>query len=112
MNNSNKIFCCNKITKMSSNTYADFRKVVYYYWSDINNNKFTKQKYRSLIIETEYLDNNLLQYRNNIIHKFKNVLCIIDELKYLPPTKIGRLSFQGGYLYHESKKVLNMQSCK
>ena len=70
MNNSNKMFCCNKTTKMSSNKYADFRKVVYYNWSDINinNNKFTKQKYRSLIIETEYLDNNGLQYRNNIIH--------------------------------------------
>jgi hypothetical protein len=91
---------------MSSNEYANFRKVVYYYWSDIqvNNNKDSKNNfYRSLHIKTIYLDDNSLEYRNNIINKFKNVLCIIDELKYLPPTKIGRLFFKGGYLYHESK---------
>ena len=91
---------------MSSNKYSNFRKVVYYYWSDINvnDNKDSKKKYyRSLEIKNIYLNNDELQYRNNIINKFKNVLCIIDELKYLPPTKIGRLSFQGGYVYHESK---------
>lgn len=91
---------------MTSNKYADFRKVVYYYLSDItiNNNKGAKRKYyRSLDIESIYLDDDLLEYRNNIINNFKNVLCIIDELKYLPPIKIGRLYFKGGYLYHESK---------
>jgi hypothetical protein len=91
---------------MSSNKYANFRKVVNYYLSEINinNNKDTKKKFnRSLVIENIYLDDYLLEYRNNIINKFKNVLCIIDELKYLPPTKIGRLFFKGGYLYHESK---------
>lgn len=91
---------------MSSNKYAEFRKVVYYHWSDINvnNNKNAKRKfYRSLDIETIYLDDNLLEYRNNIINYFKNILYIIDELKYLPPTKIGKFPFQGGYLYHESK---------
>ncbi len=93
---------------MSSDKYADFRKVVYYYWSDIkvNNNKDTKRKfYRSLNIETVYLDDKSLKYRNNIINYFKNeVLCIIDEIKYCPPTKIGRFYFNGGYLYHEAKK--------
>ena len=92
---------------MTSDKYSNFRKVVYYYWSDItvNNNKNAKKKfYRSLDVESIYLDDNSLEYRNNIINNFKNVLCIIDELKYLPPTKIGRLFFQGGYLYHESKK--------
>lgn len=89
---------------MSSNKYADFRKVVYYYWSDINvNNNKDGKKYRSLNIETVYLDDNLLKYRNNIIEKYKNVLCILNELKYLPPIKIGRFLFKGGYLYHESK---------
>jgi len=98
---------------MCSNNHDNFRKVVYYYLSDIiiNNNKDAiKKKYRSLHIETIYLDDNLLAYRNNIINKFKNVISIIDELKYLPPTKIGRLSFQGGYLYHESKNRFKMIS--
>jgi hypothetical protein len=93
---------------MSFNKYADFRKVTYYHWSDIceNNNKQAKRKfYRSLIVESIYLDDKSLEYRNNIINYFKNnVLCIIDELKYMPPRKIGRLSFKGGYLYHEAKK--------
>jgi hypothetical protein len=96
---------------MSSNKNTNFRKVVYYYLSDIiiNNNKDAiKKKYRSLHIETIYLNDDLLEYRNNIIKKFKNVLSIIDELKYLPPTKIGRLYFQGGYLYHESKNRFNL----
>ena len=95
---------------MSSNKYSNLRKVVHYYLSDkiiINNNKNPKDSkkncYRSLHIETIYLDDDSLAYRNNIIDNFKNVLCIIDELKYLPPTKIGRLYFKGGYLYHESK---------
>ena len=91
---------------MSSNKYANFRKVVNYYLSEINvnNNKDAKKKFnRSLVIENIYLEDDLLEYRNNIINNFKNVLCIIDELKYLPPTKIGRLSFKGGYLYNEAK---------
>ena len=92
---------------MSSDKYADFRKVVYYYWSDVitNNNKDVKRKkYRSLNVETVYLDDKSLKYRNKIINYFKKeVLCIIDELKYLPPTKIGSFYFNGGYLYHEAK---------
>ena len=91
---------------MSSNKYADFRKIVNYYWSDItiNNNKNAKKKYyRSLEIESIYLEDDLLNYRKKIILNFKNVLYIINELKYLPPTKIGRLAFKGGFLYHESK---------
>jgi hypothetical protein len=92
---------------MSSNKYADFRKVVYYYWSDVmtNNNKDTKRKfYRALNVETVYLDDKSLKYRNNIINYFKKeVLCIIDELKYMPPVKIGKFYFNGGYLYHEAK---------
>jgi hypothetical protein len=92
---------------MSSNKYADFRKVIYYYWSDImtNNNKGAKPKYyRSLIIENVYLDDNSLKYRNQIINYFqKNVLCLINELNYSPPIKIGRFHFQGGYFYHELK---------
>ena len=93
---------------MSSNKYADYRKVVSYHWSDatINNNKDAKRKlYRSLNVETVYLDDNALKYRNNIIRYFtRNVLCMIDELKYLPPTQIGRFSFQGGYLYNDAKR--------
>jgi len=94
-----------KKMKMNSNKYINFRKVVYYYWSDIqeNNNKYGKNTYRSLVIKTDYLDDNQLKERENIINKFKNVLCMIDELKYLPPTKIGRLLYQGGYLYNEHK---------
>ena len=91
---------------MISHRYSNFRKIVYYYLSDIliNNNKNAKKKfYRSLHVETIYLDDNLLEYKNNIINNFKNILSIIDELKYLPPMKIGKFSFQGGYLYHESK---------
>ena len=91
---------------MSSDKYADFRKVVYYYWSEItiNNNKNAKEKeYRSLTVRTEYLDDISLEYKNNIIKNFGEVLCIIDELKYMPLTKIGRFNFQGGYLYNEAK---------
>ena len=91
---------------MSSNKYANFRKVVNYYLSEINinNNKDAKKKFnRSLVIENIYLDNDLLEYRNNIINNFKNVLCIIDELKYLSSTKIRKFYFQGGDLYHELK---------
>lgn len=56
------------------------------------------------MVESIYLNDEELKYRKNIIHNFKNVLCIIDELKYLPPTRLfGRFSFQGGYLYHEAK---------
>ena len=95
-----------KYVRMSSNKYANFRKVVYYYLTDINvnnNTDDTKKHYRSLVVETIYLDDDLLEYRKKMMNHFKNVLCVIDELKYLPPTKIGKLSFQGGYLYHESK---------
>ena len=47
---------------MINNKYTNSRKVVYYYWSDIqiNNNKYEKNKYRSLILKTEYLDDNKL----------------------------------------------------
>jgi hypothetical protein len=87
--------------------YSNSRKVVYYYLTDtmVNNNKDAKRKYyRALTVETVYLDDNSLKYRNRIINYFKNnVLCIIDELKYMPPTKIGNFYFQGGYLYHEAK---------
>jgi hypothetical protein len=89
---------------MSSDKYADFRRVVYYYWSEItiNNNKNAKEKeYRSLTVRIDYLDDESLEYRNNIIKNFREVLCWIDELKYMPPTKIGRFNFEGGYLFHE-----------
>ena len=87
----------------SSNQYADFRKVVYYYWSNIKINNNTQQKYRTLIVKTDYLDDISLQYRTHRINQFKRVLSNIDDLKYLPPSKIGRLFFKGGDLYHESK---------
>ena len=87
----------------SSNQYADFRKVVYYYWSNVEINKNTQQKYRSLIVKTDYLDDISLQYRIHRINQFKCVLRDINDLKYLPPSKIGRLFFKGGDSYHESK---------
>lgn len=95
---------------MCSNKYADFRKIVYYYWSDLTMNTNYNILYRYLVVNTIYLDDDLLQYRNNIINNFKKVLFLINELKYLPPSIIGRFSFQGGYLYHKSKKSFEKQS--
>jgi len=86
--------------------YAEYRKVVYYYLSEItiNNNKIVKRReYRSLEIETIYLNNTDLEYRKKVINNKNNVLLMINELKYLPPTKIGRFLFKGGFLYNEAK---------
>jgi hypothetical protein len=86
--------------------YAEYRKVVYYYLSEItiNNNKNIKRReYRSLDVETIYLNDKDLEYRKKIINNYSNVLSIINELKYLPPTKFGRFLFKGGFLYNEAK---------
>ena len=64
----------------SSNQYADFRKVVYYYWSNVEINNNTQQKYRPLIVKTDYLDDISLQYRMHRIKQFKRVLSDINNL--------------------------------
>jgi len=86
--------------------YAEYRKVVYYYLSDItiNHNKNAKRReYRSLDVATIYLNDKDLEYRKKVISNYCNVLFIINELKYLPPTKFGRFIFKGGFLYNEAK---------
>jgi hypothetical protein len=91
---------------MISNKYAEYRKVVYYHLSDININYNKNAKnifYRSLTVTTVYLNDKELEYREKIINKYNNVLFIINELKYLPPTRFGRFLFRGGYLYHKAK---------
>lgn len=62
---------------MTSDKYAEYRKIVYYHLSDItiNYNKNVKNKeYRSLTINTVYLNDKELEYRKKIINKYCEVL--------------------------------------